>query len=113
MRFRQTARENLFKEWRYILRMLPPFGEDLVHDVALFEEGETLLGARRSGLETHQALCEILKRALQESLQRRSRKTGGPGVQVFEQVRRADLCGPAGLMPGAWRGTYRNGIHRR
>ena len=68
VRLLQAAREDPFKERRDILRLLPPFGQHLVHDVALFEEREPFLGARRCGLQTHQALREILKRALQKCL---------------------------------------------
>ena len=100
VRFFQAARENPFEERRDVLRLLPPFGQHLVHDVALFEEGEALLGARRGGLQTHQALREVLKRALQEGLQRGGRQTGGPGAQVIEQVRGGDLRGAARLVDG-------------
>src|ERR1039458_3528541 len=52
--FFQVAREDLLKEGRDIPRLAPPLRQHLVYDVALFEEGKPLLGAKRGGLEAHQ-----------------------------------------------------------
>ena len=68
VRLLQAERENPFEERRDVLRLLPPFGQHLVHDVSLLEERQALLGARRGGLQPHQALREVLKRALQKGL---------------------------------------------